>query len=348
MTTIIPKQFGVTKQGLKVTAFEMSNQSGMRVRILDFGCTIQSIIVQDKHGEDTDVVLGYDDIRSYEEGNCFYGAVIGRYASRIKDGRFALDGKEYHLEKNSPNGHNHIHGVFARRIFDAKIDGEALILRYVSPDMEEGYPGNLDLKVRYTISNDNALIIEYEATTDQATILNLTNHCYFNLDGQDGSTVLDYKVWLNCIAYTEYSDTFAPTGRVISVEDTPLDFRQEHTIKERFDSYYRQFRICTGYDHNMILDGKEGELKPVGIAKSENSGITPEVFTTEPAIQFYTANFIHFDSAPLGKNGIRYPKNGGLCMEAQHYPDSPNHPDFPNTVLRPGQVYRQKTIYRFK
>ena len=348
MTTITSKPFGTTKEGHEVTVFEMRNEKGMCVKILDYGCAIQSITLPDIHGNTVDVVLGYDDIGSYEEGSCFYGAVVGRYANRIKGGHFFLDGKEYQLEKNSPNGTNHIHGVFAHKVFQARIEGETLVFHYLSPDMEEGYPGNLDLTLRYSLDENNALTLDYEATTDQPTILNLTNHCYFNLNGHDGSTVLDHKVWLNCIAFTEYSDTFAPTGRIIPVEGTPLDFHQEHVLGDRFDDDYRQFRICTGYDHNMILGGKDGELKPIGTAKSEKTGITLEAFTTEPAIQFYTANFIHFDVPPFGKMGIRYPKQGGFCMESQHYPDSINHPEFPNTILRPGEVYRQKTIYRLK
>ena len=347
MTTIVSKEFGHTKDGRKVTAFEMRNENGIFIRILDFGCTIQSIVLPDRNGTPTDVALGYDDVASYEEGSCFYGAIVGRYANRIKGGHFVLDGKEYQLEKNSPDGTNHIHGVFAKRLFDAKVEGETLVMHYLSPALEEGYPGNLDFTVRLTLGEDNALTLDYEATTDQVTILNVTNHCYFNLDGIDGGTVLDHRVWLNCIAFTEYSDTFTPTGRIIPVEGTPLDFRKEQLVSDHFNDDYQQLRICTGYDHNMIIDGKDGELKPIGTIKSDKTGISLEAFTTEPAIQFYTGNYIQFDT-PLGKNGVRYPKHAGICMEAQHYPDSINHPNFPNTILRPGQTYRQKTIYRLK
>lgn len=346
MVTILDTEFGRTKDGQKVTVFELSNSNGMSVRILDFGATVQSIVVPDKKGIHTDVVLGYDDVASYEKGSCFYGAIVGRCANRIKNARFVLDGKEYWLEKNE--GENHNHGVFNKRMFDALIDDETLVLQYISPDMEEGYPGELTVDVRYHLCEDNALEIEYKATTDAPTILNLSNHSYFNLNGQDGSTVLDHKLWLNSSNFTEYDETFAQTGRIISVENTPLDFRTEQVIGARFYDDYPQFRICTGYDHNMILDGKEGELKPIGTVKSEKSGICLEAFTTEPAIQLYSANYIQFDTVQKGKNGIHYQKNGGLCMEAQHYPDSINHLNFPNTVLRPGEIYRQKTVYRFK
>ena len=347
MHTFLSYEFGRTKDGRKVTAYETSNGNGVSVRILDYGCTVQSVVVPDRNGVPTDVVLGYDDILSYENGTCYYGAIVGRYANRIGDARFVLDGKEYILEKTSENKLHHLHGVYAKRLFEGRIEDDTLILRYVSPDLEEGFPGNLSVEVRYTLGEDNALSISYTATTDAPTIINLTNHSYFNLNGQDGSTVLDHTVRLNSGSFTEYTETFAQTGRIIPVDHTPLDFRNEQTIGARFNDEYPQFRACTGYDHNMILDGKPGELKLIGTAKSQKSGICLEAFTTEPAIQFYSANFIHYDAAARGKNGVRYPKNGGLCFEAQHYPDSMNHPDFPCVVLRPGETYRQKTVYRF-
>ena len=339
--------FGQTRDGRRVTAFELSNGGGMSVRILDFGCTIQRILVPDRNGAPIDVALGYDDLASYENGSCYYGATIGRYANRIGGARFVLDGKEYRLEANSEEGHNHIHGVFKKRIFDAATDGGDLLLHYTSPDMEEGYPGTLDLLIRYHLCEDNALEIGYTATTDAPTVLNLSNHSYFNLNGQDGSTILDHKLWLSSSHYSQYDEFFAQTGRIIPVEGTPLDFRKEQTFGARFDDDYPPFRVCTGYDHNMILDGEPGALKPIGTVKSERSGIALSAFTTEPAIQLYSGNFIHFDPVPHGKNGIRYPKNGGFCLEAQHYPDSVSHPHFPSTVLRPGETYRQTTVYRF-
>ena len=334
MITVTKKTFGQTEDGRTVTAFAFANDNGMRVTILDFGAAIQSIVVPDRDGNPIDVTLGYDDVQSYEKGSCFYGAVVGRYANRIKDGRFALDGKEIQLEKNSEES-NHVHGVFAKRLFAASLEGDTLLLRYCSPDGEEGFPGNLTLEVRYRLSEDNALEISYAATTDKPTVLNLTNHCYFNLNGADGSTIFDHSIRLNSSAFTEYEDGFAQTGRIIPVDGTPLDFREEHTIGERFHDDYPQLRLCTGYDHNMILDGPAGELKPIGTARSEKTGIGLEAFTTEPAIQFYSSNYVQFDPVPFGKNGVHYPKNAAFCMEAQHYP-----------VLRLGETYRQKTVYR--
>ena len=344
MSVIACRQFGITADGRKVTAYQMRNANDMCVTILDFGATIQSIVLPDASGVPTDVVLGYDDVASYERGSCYYGAVVGRYANRIGGAKFVLDGKTYQLQENEPG--NHVHGVFAKRLFDATTEGDVLTLRYVSPDMEEGYPGNLRLEVRYRLLDDNTLEIGYQATADQPTVLNLTNHCYFNLNGQDGSTVFDHKVRLNSSNFTEYTPSFAQTGRIISVTGTPLDFRTEQSIGARFEDDYHQFRICTGYDHNMVLDGEEGALKEIGTARSERTGIRLEAYTTEPAIQFYSGNFMHFDPAPCGKGGVRYPKNGAFCMEAQHYPDSVNHAHFPNTTLRPGEVYQQTTLYR--
>ena len=343
---IISKPFGRTKDGREVTAYELSNSRGMLVRILDFGGTIQSIVLPLSDGKTIDVALGYDDVASYEQGDYFFGAIVGRYANRIKGGRFTLDGRKFQLDMACSSGGNHLHGVFSKRVFDACIDGETLVLHYLSPDGEEGFPGNLNVRVRYSLGEDNALTLDYEATTDAPTILNLTNHVYFNLNGNDGSTVLNHKLRLHGFAYTECDDTFAPTGRLIPVDGTPLDFRQEHTLEEGIDDDYRPLRLCHGYDHNMVLEGEEGELKAIGTAKSEKTGVCLEAYTTEPAIQFYSANYLEDESAPVGKDGIRYPNNGGLCLEAQHYPDAINHEHFPNVILRPGETYRQKTIYK--
>ena len=341
---------GLSPEGKNYERFILRDENtGAYVALLNLGCILQEIFVPARNGVLTDVAVGYDTAEEYAATHSFFGAVLGRFANRIGDARFMLDGKEYLLEKTSENGLHHLHGVYAKRLFSCVEAGErALTFRYVSPDNEERFPGELCVEVRYTLGDDNSLGLHYVATTDAPTILNLTNHTYFNLDGQGGSTVLEHKVRLNCSYFSEYTDTFSQTGRIISVDNTPLDFRKEQTIGARFDDDYRQFRICTGYDHNMIIDGKDGELKPIGTAKSDKSGIMLEAFTTEPAIQFYSGNYIQFDTATRGKNGVRYPKNGGLCFEAQHYPDSINHENFPSVVLRPGETYLQTTIYRLK
>ena len=341
------REFGKTKDGNLVTAFELRNHRDVSVTILDFGCTVHSFIVKDKNGNKRDIVLGYNDVISYEQGTCYLGAVVGRYANRIGGAKFILDDKEYILEK-AKGENNHVHGVFSKKMFKARIDNDKLILEYLSPSMEEGFPGNLHVKVTYSLNDDNELEINYLAYSDAPTIINLTNHTYFNLNGQDGSTILDHKVRLNCSYFSEYNDDFSQTGRIISVDNTPLDFRKEHSLIERFYDNYYQLRLCTGYDHNMIIDDQENKLKFVGSCKSDNSGLLLEIYTTEPAIHFYSSNYLQFDEANVGKNDIRYPKQGGICFEAQHYPDSPSHPHFPSTVLRPGDKYQQKTIYKIK
>lgn len=345
MTNINKRPFGITSKGQAVTAFELKN-SQMCVTVLDFGCTIQSITLLDKNNELRDICLGYNDVSSYEKGSCFYGAVVGRFANRIGEASFSIDGKLYQLEK-TPGENNHVHGVFSKRLFKAETQGEKLVLRYTSPDMEEGYPGNLNVEVTFRLSEDNELEISYLATTDFPTVINLTNHCYFNLNGQDNSAIFDHIVKLNCSYFSEYNEDFSQTGRIISVDNTPLDFRKEHTFGERFYDDYHQLRICTGYDHNMIIDGKENELKYAGSCRSEKTGILLEMFTTEPALQFYSGNYINYDPVEMGKGGFKYVKNGAFCFEAQHYPDSPRHMNFPNTILRPGEKYTQKTIYKF-
>ncbi|MCR4661923.1 MAG: galactose mutarotase [Clostridia bacterium] len=345
-TKIISYDFGKTKKGEKVTAFEMSNDNGMLVRILDYGCTIQSIVVPDSNGGLRDVVLGYDDILSYENGTSYFGAMVGRYANRIADARFVLDGKEYILEKNE-NNITHLHGVYTTKIFKSRIENNTLIFYYLSFDGEEGYPGNLSIEVKYALGDDNALTISYKATTDAPTIINLTNHSYFNLNGQDGSTILNHILKLNSSYFTECTKALTLTGKILSVDGTPFDFREEKAIGERWNNNHPQFKIGSGYDHNMILDGNEHELKTICILKGDKSGIIMEALTTEPAVQFYSGNFVQCDNVKKGKNGIYYPQNGGVCFEAQHYPDSMNYPQFPSVVLRPNETYTQKTTYRF-
>ncbi len=347
MGNVFAEEFGCTKAGKNVTAFILENDSGMKVRILDYGGTIQSIVVPDKDSKPTDVALGYDDILSYETGNCYYGAIVGRYANRIANGRFFYNGREYDVGINE-GGKNHLHGIFSQRIFESRIDKDELVLKYLSPDMEEGYPGNLSLTVRYSLSNDNELAILYTAFSDKDTVVNLTNHSYFNLNGQDGSTILEHKMMLNSREFTEIDESMIPTGKITSVANTPFDFSRETTVGSRINEAHRQLRIAGGYDHNMILSGKAGELKLIGNVTGDKTGISMTAYTTEPAVQFYSGNFMDGDTTTYGKGKIRYPKCGGFCFEAQHYPDSVNHPEFPDTLLEAGEEYRQMTLYKFK
>lgn len=346
MNKITSKEFGYTKENKKVTSFLIENKNGLKVNILDFGATIQGILVPLKNGKEVDIVLGYDDVKSYENGTCFFGAIVGRYANRIANARFKLNDKEITLEKNNLPSPHHLHGVFPFKIFDSEITKNGVIFKYISPDNEENIPGTLTLNVRYTLDDDNNLIIEYDATSDKDTVLNLTNHTYFNLNGQDGSNVLDHRLKLNSSYVSECDETLAQTGKIISVLGTPLDFRNEETIGKRINEDYYLLHYCNGYDHNMILDGEEGKLKLIGEAKSLKTDIKLEAYTSEPAIQFYTGNYVDCDAVKFGKNGVIYPKNGGFCLEAQHYPDSVNHANFPSTFLKAGEKYYQKTIYK--
>lgn len=345
MTMIDKEYFGQTKEGEPVYRYTMKNSSGMCVLILNYGCIIQSILVPDRNGRPTDVVLGYDDLAGYEAGSCFFGAFVGRYANRIKGASFELNGKTYFLEKN--DGCNHLHGVYERRVYEAQIEKESLVLRRISPDGEEGYPGTLAVKVRYTLTEDNALEIEYTAHTSADTVVNLTNHSYFNLNG-DGKDILGHTLQLASGSYTEADAQTLPTGKILPVENTPMDFRAGKRIGQDLFSDWAPLKLAHGYDHNYILDEKAGTLRKFAQCTGDKSGIALEGFTTQVAVQLYTGNFVDGDNAPFGKGGVRYPKYAGFCLETQHYPCSPNFPEFPSTVLKPGEEYCEKTVYRFE
>lgn len=337
--------FGKTADGKAVFRYTLKNSHGMCIRILDYGCIIQNIFVPDRNGLIVDVALGYDDLAGYEAGSSLFGAFVGRYANRIKGARFTLGGKTYQLEKN--DGKNHIHGVYPRQIFDGQTEGNSLVLRRISPDGEGGYPGTLSVEVRYTLTEDDSLEIEYTASTDADTVINLTNHTYFNLNG-DGSDVLGHFLQLDCDRYTEADEEAIPTGQIFPVEGTPMDFREGKTIGQDLFSDWPPLAMARGYNHNFIIDKDPGTLQKFAECQGDLSGITLEAFTTQPAVQFYTGNFVAGDLAPFGKNHIRYPNYAGFCLETQHYPCTPNFPEFPSTILRPGEEFREKTIYRFK
>ena len=340
---IAVEAFGRTARGEKVEQYTMRNASGMCVQVLDYGCTIRSILVPDAEGKPVDVALGYDDLRGYEDGNCFFGAFVGRYANRIRGAAFSLNGKRYTLEKN--DGNNHLHGVYCRRVFSAETDGNALVFRLRSPDGEEGFPGTLDIQVRYTLQENNALRLDYTARTDADTVLNLTNHSYFNLNG--AGDVLKHRLRLDADSFTECDAEILPTGRILPVAGTALDFRAEREIGTGMRAGDPHLKLCGGYDHNYVLNGKAGELRRFAEASGDLSGIRLEAFTTQPGVQFYSGNFIHHDSAHCGKDGVRYPQYGGFCLETQHFPCSPNIPAFPSAALRPGEIFQQTTVYRF-
>lgn len=336
--------FGITNSGESITRYMLTNDTGMQVNVLDYGCTVQSIIVPDQSGRPVDVVLGYDDLRGYELGSCYIGAFVGRCANRIKGGSFSLNGQTYHLEKN--DGKNHLHGIYSHVRFDAVVESDALVLRRVSPAGEEGYPGKLSVEVRYALRDGNALWIEYRAWTDADTVANFTNHSYFNLNGS--GDMLGHKLTLLASRITERDNQALATGRVLEVAGTPLDFREEKTIGADIFSDAEQIAQCHGYDHNYIIDNSDGSLRRFATAIADKSGIVLEAFTTQPAVQFYTGSYLDEDSAPTGKNGARYPRYAGFCLETQHYPCSPNFSHFPSVILHPGEEYRQETVYQFR
>ena len=340
MTTVSVRPFGSTGDGKAVTQYTLKNENGMCVQLLSYACAVQRMVIPDKNGVPRDVVLGYDTVEGYENGSSFFGAFVGRYANRIKNAVFPLGGRMIQLRPNA--GAHHLHGAFARRVFDGEMTDGGVVFRYVSPPEEEGYPGTLTGEVRYTLTADNALVIAYTATADADTVVNLTNHAYFNLNGQDGSDVLNHLLQIDADSYTDMDGSLIPTGKINSVDGTALDFRSEKPI----GADIAQLTQSGGYDHNLILNGSTGAPHRFATAKSGSTGIILTAYTTEPAIQLYTGNFIQNDTAAHGKNGVRYPRYGGFCLEAQHYPCSPNYPQFPSTVLKKGETYRQTTVYQ--
>ncbi len=350
-TMKIEKQlFGQTEDGTPVDLYTLTNNNGMRVQITNYGGIVTSLWVPDKNGNLGDVVLGYDHLDGYLKASPYFGCIVGRYGNRIAKGKFTLNDKTYLLATN--NGPNHLHGGvkgFDKVVWQARpiksSDAVGLELSYLSPDGEEGYPGNLSAKVTYTLTNDNALHIDYEATTDQPTICNLTHHSYFNLKDAGASPILDHELMLDADYFTPVDETLIPTGELRPVEGTPFDFRHPTAIGARINADDQQLKFGLGYDHNFVLNGTMGELRMVGKLSEATTGRVMEIWTTEPGIQFYSGNFL--DGSIIGKNGTVYYHRHGLCLETQHYPDSPNHLNFPSTVLNPGEKYQTTTVYRF-
>ena len=339
--------FGKTPAGEAVDLYTLKNAKGMEAAISTYGGVVVSLKVPDRAGKMGDVVLGFDDFNGYLLPPPYFGALIGRYGNRIGHGKFTLDGKEYDLAKN--DGDNTLHGGlkgFDKRIWTANlVSPSSLELKYVSKDGEENFPGNLSTTVVYSVTEDNGLKIEYTATTDKDTVLNLTNHSYFNLAGEGQGDVLSHSLMINADRYTPVDKGLIPTGELAKVEGTPFDFRQPHKIGERIDAKNQQLVFAKGYDQNFVLN-HPGDFSAVAARVSEpTSGRVVEVFTTEPGLQFYTGNFL--DGTIKGKGGKVYAKHAALCMETQHYPDSPNKPSFPTAVLKPGATYHTRTMYRF-
>ena len=341
----------VKQPSLNELALAIRNKNGVKMKVIPLGGKIVSLEVPDKTGAIGDIVTGYDTLDQYINGDPYFGATIGRYGNRIAKGKFTLEGKEYQLATN--NGVNALHGGpngFHNVYWTIKPlttpEGEAIEMTYLSKDGEEGYPGNLSVKVIYTLSDKNELIIDYTATTDKTTILNLTNHSYFNLRGNFDGDILNHEIMINSDRFCPVDSTLIPTGELKKVAGTPFDFTKPHKIGERINKEEdQQIKFGKGYDHNFVLNKKDNSLTLAAKVTEPTSGRVMEVWTTEPGIQFYSGNFMNGKNK--GKGGSTYPYRSAFCLETQHFPDSPNQKDFPSTVLKPGETYTQRTIYRF-
>jgi aldose 1-epimerase len=342
--------FGIMPDGTPVSLFTLTNKAGMEVRAISYGAILVSIRVPDRHATLDDVVVGHENLEGYLQKSRFFGAVVGRYGNRIANGRFVLDGQTYTLARN--NGPNHLHGGtqgFDKVVWSSESvqdsRGPQVVFTRTSPDGEEGYPGNLKTRITYTLTERNELIVEYQASTDKPTPVNLTQHSYFNLAGDGSGDVLEHRLTLNADGYTPVDATQIPTGEIASVDGTPFDFRRETAIGARIDADHPQLRIGAGYDHNFVLTRKGPGVSHAARVVEPKTGRTLDVETTEPGVQFYSGN--RLDGSIVGKSGHVYRSRTGFCLETQHFPDSPNRPAFPSTILRRGEQYRSTTVFRF-
>ena len=339
-------QFSDTMNNEVVELYRLKNANGMEALITNYGASVVSLHVPDRNGKSDDVVMGYDSIRGYYNGKSYFGCVVGRYANRIAKGQFQLEGQSYTLAKN--NGPNTLHGGmkgFDKVVWSGKQEDSVVTLTYVSKDGEEGYPGTVTISVRYTLKNDNSLVMDYSASTDKTTILNVANHSYFNLEGQGKGDILDHELMINADGFTPVDSTLIPTGEIMKVAGTPFDFTTPHKIGERInDTTDQQIRYGLGYDHNFALNGKSGELRLAARVSAPVSGRVLEVLTTEPGVQFYSGNFLN--GSEKGKGSV-YGYRSGFCLETQHFPDSPNQPAFPSAVLKPGETFASTTVFKF-
>jgi len=344
LTKINPESFNEVLNGEKVNLFFLKNQKNIEVAITNYGARIVTLIVPDKNNQPTDVVVGFDSLQGYlNSTETYHGAIVGRYANRIAKGKFSLNGKSYQLSINNPP--NHLHGGpkgFNNQVWKVEeIKTNSIKLSYFSKDGEENYPGNLNVSVTYTLSDQNELIINYEATTEQATVFNITSHPFFNLNGQGTGTILNHQLQINSDSFTPVDENLIPTD--IESVDSIFNFRTSKKIGQHIDESNYQLKYGAGYDHNFVLEGQG--MRTAGIAIGDKTGIQMEVITDQPGMQLYTGNWMK------GENNIKYGlkdnHRGAFCLETQHYPDSPNHPEFPSTVLSPGEVFRSTTIYKF-
>ena len=341
-------RFIKTIDGVENTLYVLKNSTGAEACVMNYGAKLVTLLVPEKEGKLVDVVLGYNNIDDYLTGNATFGATCGRYANRIAKGKFTLDGQSYQLATNI-GGVNHLHG--GNKGYDSvmwkteKVSDNSVTFSYLSKDGEEGYPGNLSVEVTYTLTNDNRIEIDYKATTDKATVLNLINHSYFNLSGEGDPSIYDHQMVILADRFVPTDATSIPLGILAPVEGTPMDFRTPHTIGERIDSDFEQIVSGSGYDHNYVLNNQSGSLALAAVSESPKTGIIMETYTTEPGMQLYTGNFL---DGTVGKSGKSHPRRSAFCLETQHYPDSPNQPNFPTTILRPSETFISKTVYKFR
>lgn len=345
---IIRNHFGYTENAEPVDLFTLTNDEGLEVQVSNYGGTVVSIVAADRNRNFGQVTLGFDKLQQYIDDSPYFGCLVGRYANRIGKGKFMLNGIEYSLARN--NGGNHLHGGlegFDKVVWQAReVNGDSWVgleLTYQSQDGEENYPGKVDVRVVYSLNNENALRIDYFATSDQDTVINLTNHTCFNL--AETGDILGHELFLNGNSFTAVDDTLIPTGELRSVRGTPMDFTKAAIIGDRIDQDDDQLNFAGGYDHNWVINKAANSLILAATAYEPTSGRMLEVYTTQPGIQFYSGNFL--DGTVSGPNGRVYDKHSGFCLETQHFPDSPNQPNFPSTVLKPGDEYRQSTVYKF-
>ncbi len=341
---VVKTAFGQTKEGVAVEQFTLTNGHGVTARLMTYGATWTHMLVPDKDGKLGDVLLGFDTLEPYLAEHPYFGVTVGRVGNRIARGRFTLDGKTYQLAVN--NGPNHLHGGlegFDKVVWKAEpLEDNAVKFTYTDPDGSNGYPGTVSATVVYTLTEQDELRIDYTATTDQATPINLTNHAYFNLGTAASGTILDHQLQIFADRFTPVDDTLIPTGVIAAVRDTPMDFTRPRTIGSRISQVGAN---PTGYDHNYVLNGPQGDFKKVARVRDPQSGRRLEILSDQPGVQFYTGNFL--DGSLKGKDGVVYQKNYGFCLETQHFPDSVHHGNFPSIILRPGQTYRTSTVHRF-
>ena len=344
------KEFGTTEDNVTVYQFVLSNKNGMEISVINYGGIITSLKAKDRNGKYQDIVLGFNSLPPYEDENPYFGAIIGRYGNRIANGNFKLDGQSYKLDINNPP--NHLHGGlkgFHKVVWNPKEilndRNVSLELTYLSKHMEEGYPGNLDVKVAYTLNNKDELSVGYEAITDQKTIINLTQHSYFNLSGNFSNDILDHEIRINADSFLPVDETLIPTGEIRSVHGSPFDFRKSKLIGQDIDTNNKQIEFGKGYDHCWVINNQSNGLRSVATAYHSESGRVLDVYSDLPGLQFYSGNFL--DGTLKSKKEGYYELRSGFCLETQYYPDSPNQENFPSVIIKPGEVYKSNTVFKF-